>query len=84
MKDKIKERILKDVQYELDEIDVDGLIEKLLKEERVTEIARIMVRKLVAEKVTTSIQAKLSKSTFLIDAWTADKVTAFLLELGIK
>ena len=43
-----------------------------------------MIKQKIADVVREKAFTKIKKQMPLIDAWTSDKVTAFLMELGVK
>lgn len=80
----IEKQIIKEVQYSLDEIDIDGMVQKLITSKAVNEA----VKRMVQEKLATIIQekafSKIQKSMPIIDAYTNEKVQEFLYSLGVK
>lgn len=75
---------MRDVQYALDEMDIDGMVKRMVSSKIVNEA----VKRAVQEKLATIIQekafAKIQKQMPIIDAWTNDKVKEFLYGLGVK
>ena len=84
MKKTIEKQIMRDVQYALDEIDIDGMVKRMVTSEKVNEA----VEQAVKEKLSSIIQdkafSKIQKAMPIIDAWTNEKVQEFLYKLGVK
>lgn len=84
MKSQINKIILKNVEDALFEIDIDGMVKEMTNKKKVEEIVRDMVK----EKISMAFQEKMllhyRKQEKIIDAWADNKLTALLIELGVK
>jgi hypothetical protein len=84
MKKTIEKQIIKDIQYALDEINIDGMVEKATSSKVVNETVKRMVDEKLIELIQDKAFLKIKKAMPIIDAWTESKVQAFLYELGVK
>lgn len=84
MRKQIEKQIIKEVQYALDEIDIDGMVKRLVTSKAVNGAVKHAIKEKLAQTIQEKAFAKIQKQMPIIDAWTNDKVTGFLYELGIK
>jgi hypothetical protein len=84
MKKDIEKKIIREVKYALDELDIDGMVNKLVSSKEVEKAVKQAVQEKLAQIIQGKAFMKIQKSMPLIDAWTNDKVQGFLYELGVK
>lgn len=84
MRKQIEKQIMKDVQYALDEIDIDGMVKRMVTSKAINEAVRQAVKERLAQIIQEKAFMKIQKAMPIIDAWTNDKVQGFLYELGVK
>lgn len=84
IREDVELKLKKDIERELDEMDIDGMVKRLVSTKEVS----IMVQKLVGQKIADIVEEKaylqIKRQMPIIDAWTSEKVTAFLYEMGVK
>jgi hypothetical protein len=84
MRKQIEKQIIKEVGYALDELDIDGMVKKLVSNKAVNDAVKQAVKEKLAQIIQEKAFMKIQKSIPLIDAWTNEKVQEFLYGLGIK
>lgn len=80
----ITKQIIRDVQSSLDEMDIEGMVERVVSSKQVNEYVERWVKDKLAEIIQEKAFSKIQKQMPLIDAWTDNKVTGFLMELGVR
>lgn len=80
----LEQKLIKQVQYELDEIDIDNLVSNLLKNDMVSKAVEFWI----TEKLNSIIQEKtlkeINKQIPIIDSYLVIKIDEFLKSLGLK
>lgn len=80
----VEAQLKREIEIQLDEMDIDGMVARLVSTKEVS----AMVQRLVEDKIANIVQEKaylqIKRQMPIIDAWTSEKVTAFLYELGVK
>jgi hypothetical protein len=84
MRKSIEKQIIREIKYALDELDIDGMVKKLVSSKEVEKAVRQAVQEKLAKMIQEKAFMKIQKSMPLIDAWTNDKVQGFLYDLGVK
>ena len=80
----VEEELIREIKYELDEFDVDGLVKRLIKQKDVADAVKRMVNEKIAELIQEKAFMKIKQAMPLIDAYTNEKVQEFLYKLGVK
>ena len=80
----IEKQLIKDVQYELDEMDIDGMVKRLIKRKDVSDLVKSMIHEKIANIIQEKAFTKIKQVMPVIDAYTNEKVQEFLYSLGIK
>ena len=84
MKKQIEKQIIRDIKYALDELDIDGMVKRLVSSKAVNEAVKTAVQERLAQLIQEKAFIKIQKSMPIIDAWTNEKVQEFLYSLGVK
>jgi len=80
----IEEKLIKDVQYELDEMDIEGMVKRLVQKKEVKEAVARLVQDKIAQLVQERAFMRIQKQMPIIDACVNEKVQEFLYKLGVK
>ena len=80
----IEAKLVKDVQYELDEMDIDGMVKRLVDKKEVKDAVTRMVQEKIAQLVQDRAFERIQKQMPIIDACVNEKVQEFLYKLGVK
>lgn len=84
MRDTIEKQLIRDIKYELDEIDIDGIVKRMIKNKEVGEAVKRMVQEKIAQMIQERAYMKIHKVMPIIDATVNEKVQEFLYTLGVK
>lgn len=84
MRKQIEKQIIKEIQYALDELDIDGMVQRLVSNKEVEKAVKQAVQERLVQMIQEKAFMKIQKAMPIIDAWTASKVEGFLYELGVK
>lgn len=84
MRKELEKQINREIQYALDELDIDGMVKKLISQDSVSKAVKEMVQQKLAQMVQEKAFMRIQKAMPLIDAYTNEKVQEFLYSLGIK
>lgn len=84
MRDTIEKQLIRDIKYELDEIDIDGMVKRMIKNKEVGEAVKRMVQEKIAQMIQERAYMKIHKVMPIIDATVNEKVQEFLYTLGVK
>lgn len=80
----IEKQLIKDVQYELDEMDIEGIVKRLVSKKEVKDAVTRMVRENIASLIQERAFMRIKKQMPIIDACVNEKVQEFLYSLGVK
>lgn len=80
----IEKKLIADVQYELNEMDIDGMVKRLVQKKDVQDAVKRMVQDKIAQLIQERAFAKIQKTMPIIDAVVNEKVQEFLYSLGVK
>jgi len=84
MRKRIEKQIVQEVKYALDELDIDGMVKRLVSSKEVEKAVKQAVEEKLAQIIQEKAFMKIQKQMPLIDAWTSSKVQGFLYDLGLK
>lgn len=80
----IEKQINQDIQYHLDEFDIDNYVKKVVSNKEVGKLVDQQVKQKLAEMIQEKAFMSIKKVMPIIDAYTNEKVREFLYSLGIK
>jgi len=80
----IEEKLIKDIQYELDEMDIEGMVKRLVQKKEVKEAVSRLVQDKIAQLVQERAFMRIQKQMPIIDACVNEKVQEFMYKLGVK
>lgn len=80
----IEEKLIKDVRYELAEMDIEGMVKRLVDKKEVKQAVTRLVQEKIAQLVQERAFARIHKQMPIIDACVNEKVQEFLYSLGVK
>jgi hypothetical protein len=84
IKKQIESTITKEVEYALTELDIDGMVEKMISKEAVkTEVEKLIKEKIV-ETFQNKVLLKYRNANLLIDAWADNQLRDLFIKLGIN
>jgi len=84
IREDIENKLIKNVKYELDEMDIDGMVKRLVTKKEVKDAVTRMVMDKIAELVQERAFMRIQKQMPIIDACVNEKVQEFLYSLGVK
>jgi hypothetical protein len=84
MKKQIEKQIINDIKSALDEMDIDGMVKRMVTNKAVNEAVKRMVQEKLSQMIQDKAFMKIQKSMPIIDAWTNEKVQELLYSLGVK
>lgn len=80
----IESKLIKDVQYELDGMDIDGMVKRLVTKKEVKETVTRMVQEKIAQLIQDRAFMRIQKQMPILDAYVDEKVQGFLCSLVVR
>lgn len=84
IRNEIEKQLIREIKYELDEIDIDGMVKRMIKNKDVQEAVKRMVQDKIAQLIQERAFMKIHKVMPIIDATVNEKVQEFLYSIGVK
>lgn len=79
--EKVEEMIINEVKFAVAELNLEELIDEMRIKEKIQTELHSYIREAIAREVEGSLMIQIQKKRPIIDAWTANKVTAIVGEV---